>query len=87
MKELVASLITTQYREKYGAHDWDGTGECPQYWKNKGGVDYMICGAPSIMDAENSLISSSVANQTTLTSSSLMLLTVILCTMLMCLST
>ena len=53
MKELVASLITTQYRENYGAHDWDGKGECPQYWKNKGGVDYMICGAPSIMDAEH----------------------------------
>ena len=38
----MASLITTQYRENYGAHDWDGTGECPQYWKNKGGYDYMI---------------------------------------------
>ena len=53
MKELVASLITTQYRENYGAHDWDGTGECPQYWKNKGGYDYMIKNAPSVMDAEH----------------------------------
>ena len=33
-------LITTQYCENYGAHDWDGTGECPQYWKFKGGEDY-----------------------------------------------
>ena len=33
-------LINTQYMENYGAHDWDGTGECPQYWKMKGGEDY-----------------------------------------------
>lgn len=33
-------MLTTQYRENYGAGDWDGTGACPQYWKNKGGVDY-----------------------------------------------
>ena len=35
-------LITTQVYENYGAHDWDGTGECPQYWKPKGGNDYVI---------------------------------------------
>ena len=28
--------------ENYGAHDWDGEGECPQYWKMKGGEDYFI---------------------------------------------
>ena len=28
--------ITTQYDENYGAHDWNGEGQCPQYWKNKG---------------------------------------------------
>ncbi len=33
-------LITTQTQENYGAHDWDGVGECPQYWKFKGGIDY-----------------------------------------------
>ena len=33
-------LITTQYQENYGAHDWDGEGACPQYWKFKGGQDY-----------------------------------------------
>jgi len=32
--------LQTQYMENYGAHDWDGTGECPQYWKMKGGEDY-----------------------------------------------
>jgi len=35
-------LITTQVYENYGAHDWDGTGECPQYWKAKGGSDYVV---------------------------------------------
>jgi len=53
MKSLIASLITTQFRENYGAHDWDGTGECPQYWKNKFGTEYMIKDAPSLMDAEH----------------------------------
>lgn len=33
-------MITTQIQENYGAHDWDGTGTCPQYWKFKGGNDY-----------------------------------------------
>ena len=37
--DLVATL---QYRENYGAHNWDGTGECPQYWKNKGGTEQVI---------------------------------------------
>ena len=35
-------LITTQVYENYGAHDWDGVGECPQYWKAKGGSDYVV---------------------------------------------
>jgi hypothetical protein len=35
-------LITTQVHENYGAHDWDGVGECPQYWKAKGGSDYVV---------------------------------------------
>lgn len=35
-------LITTQCQENYGAHDWDGLGSCPQYWKMKGGNDYVI---------------------------------------------
>jgi len=26
--------------ENYGAHDWDGEGECPQHWKFKGGEDF-----------------------------------------------
>ena len=35
-------LIQTQVYENYGAHDWDGTGQCPQYWKAKGGNDYVV---------------------------------------------
>ncbi len=35
-------VIRTQYMENYGAHDWDGEGECPQYWKFKGGSEYKI---------------------------------------------
>jgi len=35
-------VLHTQFRENYGAHDWDGEGECPQYWKMKGGNTY-IC--------------------------------------------
>lgn len=34
--------IHTQYRENYGAHDWDGQGECPQYWKFKGGETFVM---------------------------------------------
>lgn len=43
-------LITTQVYENYGAHDWEGVGECPQYWKAKGGEDYVVrnfCGDPT----------------------------------------
>jgi hypothetical protein len=35
-------VIQTQVKENYGAHDWDGKGECPQYWKFKGGNTYVI---------------------------------------------
>lgn len=38
-------VITTQTRENYGAHDWDGQGECPQYWKYKGGCLYIVLNA------------------------------------------
>ena len=43
-------VIETQYMENYGAHDWDGTGTCPQYWKAKGGSSYKITGVPSGID-------------------------------------
>jgi hypothetical protein len=34
--------IFNQDQENYGAHDWDGEGEVPQYWKAKGGTDYIV---------------------------------------------
>ena len=44
--------IITQYMENYGAHDWDGTGECPQYWKMKGGEDYFILNVDTDAEAD-----------------------------------
>lgn len=38
----LTAIAATQVRENYGAHDWDGTGTCPQHWKNKGGELYMV---------------------------------------------
>lgn len=43
-------VIRTQYMENYGAHDWNGTGECPQYWKSKGGSEYKVTGVPLNID-------------------------------------
>ena len=39
-------VIQTQTQENYGAHDWDGVGACPQYWKFKGGSEYKVIGMP-----------------------------------------
>jgi hypothetical protein len=36
------AIIYTQFMENYGAHDWDGQGECPQRWKAKGGECYVV---------------------------------------------
>ena len=36
---MMKILLHTQCHENYGAHDWDGKGQCPQYWKAKGGND------------------------------------------------
>jgi hypothetical protein len=33
-------VVHTQVFENYGAHCWDGKGQCPQYWKAKGGNEY-----------------------------------------------
>ena len=43
-------VIRTQFQENYGAHDWDGTGVCPSYWKMKGGSEYMITDVPGNID-------------------------------------
>lgn len=39
-------LVTCQYRENYGAHDWDGEGKCPQFWKCKGAISYIVRNVP-----------------------------------------
>jgi hypothetical protein len=44
-------LIQTQVYENYGAHDWDGTGTCPEYWKAKGGSDYFVPNTNTIDEA------------------------------------
>lgn len=35
-------VIWTDFNENYGAHDWDGEGACPQYWKSKPGSIYVV---------------------------------------------
>ena len=45
--------IQTQVRENYGTHDWDGNGDVPQYWKNKGGDEYYITDVPEGADVES----------------------------------
>ena len=42
MSNSIIVVIATQFRENYGAHDWDGEGYCPQHWKSKGGDTYFI---------------------------------------------
>ena len=46
-------VIRTQFMENYGAHDWDGTGECPQHWKFKGGSEYKITGVDPTADPDD----------------------------------
>ena len=46
-------VIDTQFMENYGAHDWDGQGECPQYWKMKGGSSYKVRNVPSNADIKS----------------------------------
>ena len=45
-------VIQTQNQENYGAHDWDGKGACPQYWKMKGGSEYKITGLAADADID-----------------------------------
>ena len=42
MTNSIRVVIATQYLENYGAHDWDGEGQCPQHWKPKGGSTYIV---------------------------------------------
>ena len=51
-------LIQTQIQENYGAHDWDGQGQCPQYWKFKGGNDYVVKNVDPLKVAPGLLVDS-----------------------------
>lgn len=46
----VVVVISTQQRENYGAHEWNGEGECPQYWKAKFGATYIVEGYEAYPD-------------------------------------
>ena len=50
-------LIQTQVYENYGAHDWDGTGTCPEYWKAKGGSEYFVSNINTIEEAHKIMLS------------------------------
>lgn len=54
-------VITTQVFENYGAHCWDGKGDCPQYWKAKGGNEYKV---PDVDVSRMDLIRAKVAETT-----------------------
>lgn len=46
----VSIIATYAVRENYGAHDWDGVGACPQYWKNKGSTEKVLREGLSVAD-------------------------------------
>ena len=48
-KPLYTTAYVAEYQvyENYGAHDWDGTGECPNYWKAKGGSEKLLATVPA----------------------------------------
>lgn len=56
-KEQMMKLhIWTQDQENYGAHDWDGKGECPEYWKMKGGEDFFVKGIKNDAEATTAVM-------------------------------
>ena len=57
------AILHVQTRENYGAHDWDGTGECPQYWKCKGGPVYIIEGFEGYRDQDMQDVAATVVNE------------------------
>ena len=51
--QTIRLVFQTQYLENYGAHAWDGEGECPQRWKPKGGSTYVVsCTPAQLADVE-----------------------------------
>jgi len=48
--------LQTQVYENYAAHDWDGAGECPEYWKAKGGRDYFVLNINTVDEAQEIML-------------------------------
>jgi hypothetical protein len=48
--------LQTQVYENYAAHDWDGVGECPEYWKAKGGNDYFVLNVSTVSEAHEIML-------------------------------
>lgn len=43
----VQIAISGQYAENYAAADWNGEGQCPQHWKQKGlHTEVVVCDVP-----------------------------------------
>ena len=53
MKTLLQ--ITAQVHENYGVHNWNGQGECPEYWKPKGGHEFQIVVDSNVLMYSNEL--------------------------------
>lgn len=53
---MKTAAIDTQCHENYAAHDWDGQGDCPQGWKAKGGVTYIITNIPDDVSIDDVVI-------------------------------
>jgi len=63
MAVSMSVLIFTQHRENYGAHDWDGEGLCPQYWKFKGGSNYAVSAGEMYPDEADDFIARDLATR------------------------
>jgi len=48
--------LQTQVYENYAAHDWDGTGTCPEHWKAKGGRDYFVENVSTVSEAQEIML-------------------------------
>lgn len=51
---MLKVIAIYQYAENYGAHDWDGKGDCPQYWKMKGSQEEILFDGITIEMSNNS---------------------------------
>lgn len=50
LKTTFALVANYQYKENYGAHNWNGEGDCPQHWKPKGGYQDVVLEGISVQE-------------------------------------